>query len=155
MMMHAVRWRAFTWQLAVLIALCLSISGDGWAEARHAGAVRVSQATDTPASAKRSADRQSASLSELNLQGLEELRKSRWGRDPFSLPKAGEVFGDTLDLTAIFYGTDSTLAIINGEMVKPGDEIDGRRILSIGEDYVVVREGKAVRRLEVRQFTVE
>jgi hypothetical protein len=96
-----------------------------------------------------------SALSELNLAALDALRKPEWGRDPFVLPRPEEVMAGTLHLTAILYGQDSSLAVINGQLLKPGDNVEGRRILKIGEDYVVVREGTRTRRLEVPQLIAE
>jgi len=63
--------------------------------------------------------------------------------------------GGSLSLTAILYNASSASAVINGQVVRVGDEVAGRRVVAIGRDHVVVREGKTIRRLEVPRFTVE
>ena len=93
-------------------------------------------------------------LSDLNLTGLEQLQPPRWGRDPFELPTKEETLAGSLTLTAILYHPDSKLAIINGQLVKVGDQIEGRQVVSIAPDHIVVREGRVMRRLEVTKFTM-
>jgi hypothetical protein len=94
-------------------------------------------------------------LSDLNLTGLEQLQPPRWGRDPFALPTKDEVLAGSLTLTAILYHPQSKMAIVNGRMVRVGDQIEGRQVVSIGPDHIVVREGRVTRRLEVAKFTME
>ena len=63
-----------------------------------------------------------------------------WGRDPFNNPLAGraparaervpEARGK--GLTGIIYGKDIRLAIINGEALREGGSIGGRKLVSIG-----------------------
>jgi hypothetical protein len=61
----------------------------------------------------------------------------------------------TLSLTTILYSPASAVAVINGQVVRAGDDVNGRLVVSIGPDHVVVREGKITRRLEVPRFIVE
>lgn len=96
-----------------------------------------------------------AGLSELNMTGLEQLQVPRWGRDPFALPSKEAAISGELTLTAILYHPQSQLAIVNGRMVKVGDEIEGRQVVAIDPDHIVIREGKLTRRLEVPKFTME
>lgn len=71
-----------------------------------------------------------------------------WGRDPFlsplvkgvpdeKTPKAG-----ALILTGIVRDEKSATAIIGDYIVKVGDIINGKRVMSIKKDEVVLREGK-------------
>jgi hypothetical protein len=99
--------------------------------------------------------RVSSGLSEVNLQAFEQLQAPRWGRDPFAQPTKQGAMAGTLSLTSILYSPASAVAVINGQVVRAGDDVDGRRVVSIGRDYVVVREGKITRRLEVPRFTAE
>jgi hypothetical protein len=100
------------------------------------------------------AERLSA-LSDLNVDQLRRLSAPRWGRDPFALPLKEEAMAGILNLTAIFYRSDSALAIVNRQVVRSGDDIDGRRVISIGRDYMIIQEGKTTRRLDVPKLTTE
>jgi hypothetical protein len=99
--------------------------------------------------------RVSSGMSEVNVHLFENLQALRWGRDPFARPTKGEAMAGTLSLTSILYNPASAVAVINGQVVRAGDDVDGRRVVSIGPDHVIVREGKIIRRLEVPRFTVE
>jgi hypothetical protein len=68
-----------------------------------------------------------------------------WGRNPFE-SKPG--FGPALEtepryeLTAVFYdGTDSE-AIINGQVLRVGDEIGWRIVDTIGPNYALLTDGR-------------
>lgn len=99
--------------------------------------------------------RVSSGMSEVNLQAFENLQALRWGRDPFAQPTKEDAMADTLSLTSILYNPASAVAVINGQIVHAGDDVDGRRVVSIGPDHVIMREGKIILRLEVPRFTVE
>lgn len=124
-----------------------------WEETTEAAP--VSQPVGSADQAGGRVDAPSLGLSDLNVAGLERLRAPRWGRDPFALPSKDVVITGVLNLTAILYRPDSALAIVNGQVVRSGDEIDGHRVVSIGRDHVIVQEGKTTRRLEVPKFTTE
>ncbi|MBI3621376.1 MAG: hypothetical protein HY208_04235 [Nitrospirae bacterium] len=115
----------------------------------------ASSADATGASETASRARLSAGLSEINLQALEQLEAPRWGRDPFAQPTKEEVMAGTLSLTAILYHQSSAVAVLNGQVVRVGDEVDGRQVVAIDRDHVMVREGKVLRRLDVPRFTVQ
>ncbi|MEW6325524.1 MAG: hypothetical protein AB1515_09085 [Nitrospirota bacterium] len=121
----------------------------------HAAVLCIVAASLSEAPASGGEPAATAGLSELNLPGLEQLQAPRWGRNPFALPTKEEAMAGTLVLTAILYNPDSKLAIVNGQMVGVGDEIDGRQVVAIGPDHIVVREGKSTKRLDVAQFTTE
>jgi hypothetical protein len=97
----------------------------------------------------------SSGMSDVNLQVFERSQSSRWGRDPFARPTNEEAMSGTLSLTSILYNPASAVAVINGQVVRAGDDVDGRRVVSIGPDHVIVREGTITRRLDVPRFTVE
>lgn len=99
--------------------------------------------------------RVSSGMSDVNLQDFENLQTTRWGRDPFAQPTNEEAMSGTLSLTSILYNPASAVAVINGQVVRAGDDVDGRRVVSIGPDHVIVREGTINRRLDVPRFTVE
>jgi hypothetical protein len=98
----------------------------------------------------------SSGMSDVNPQVFEHSQAPpRWGRDPFAQPTNEEAMSGTLLLTSILYNPASAVAVINGQVVRAGDDVDGRRVVSIGPDHVIVREGKITRRLDVPRFTVE
>jgi hypothetical protein len=99
--------------------------------------------------------RVSSGMSEVNPQVFENFQAPRWGRDPFARPTKEEAMAGSLSLTSILYNPASAVAVINGQVVRAGDDVDGRRVVSIGPDHVIVREGEIIRRLEVPRFTVE
>jgi hypothetical protein len=72
-----------------------------------------------------------------------------WGRDPFDLeaahPKAqGELragFAASLRVLGIVWDTTRRHAIINGSVVRVGDEVEGIRVVAIERDQVTVAKG--------------
>lgn len=65
-----------------------------------------------------------------------------WGRDPFALggtTATVESSGD-LVLTGIFWDEVKPYCIINGKVVKVGNEIAGFRVLEIKKDSVIVQD---------------
>src|SRR5581483_1454871 len=97
------------------------------------------------------------SLSDVNLSFLKQGKDSmEWGRDPFVLPvrPTGEPYQvanqveKQLSLSAIIYNNGTGAAIINGRIVRKGDQIEGMEIGEIHPDRVLLREG--LRNLELR-----
>jgi hypothetical protein len=72
-----------------------------------------------------------------------------WGRDPFDLEAAhpkgqGEVragFAAGLHVLGIVWDTTRRHAIINGSVVRVGDEMEGIRVMAIERDRVTVAKG--------------
>ena len=63
-----------------------------------------------------------------------------WRRDPFTKGAAmGERSG--LTLSGILWDPNAPLAILNGQMVRVGDEIGGYHVLEITQDHVAVSDG--------------
>ncbi|MFL0799981.1 MAG: hypothetical protein K6L80_06015 [Agarilytica sp.] len=56
----------------------------------------------------------------------------------------------TLKLQAIFFGDDRKEAIINGRSVKEGDSIQGKRIVKIRHDAIVIEKNGGLRTLVLR-----
>ena len=77
--------------------------------------------------------------------GLRQTQRARatglaWGRDPFTGGSAGgEVSG--FDLSGILWDASQPIAIINGQMLRVGDEVEGYRILEITRDRVTMSDG--------------
>jgi hypothetical protein len=63
-----------------------------------------------------------------------------WGRDPFTGGSAGgEVSG--FDLSGILWDPSQPIAIINGQMLRVGEELEGYRVLAITQDTVSLSDG--------------
>ena len=63
--------------------------------------------------------------------------------------------GDELTLRATLTDHGQALANINGRLIRPGDEINGYRIVTIDEGSVVLSRGAQERRLTVRNEHTE
>ena len=71
----------------------------------------------------------------------EQAARWTWSRDPFTRgPAVVGVAG--LTLTGIIWDRTSPLAIINGEVLQPGQEIEGYRLLQIQPDRVWLSDGE-------------
>ncbi|NDD91981.1 hypothetical protein EBZ37_07855 [bacterium] len=79
-----------------------------------------------------------------------------WGRDPF-IKKPGfgpsEVEETKWDLVAIVYDGPESEAIINGKRVHMGDEIGGRLVDEIGQNFVLLTRGDSVLELNLPAST--
>lgn len=81
---------------------------------------------------------------------LQRIEKAKWGADPFKSvikrsPKPTDKPDDGLKLilSGIVFNEKSPMAVINNKTVRPGDIIDGTRIVSINRKSVIVeRSGK-------------
>ena len=69
--------------------------------------------------------------------------KLPWGVDPFQkepgfakVPKVEEKF----ELTGVFYSKDQPIAIVNGISLGTGDFVGDRRVVEIGENYVILKK---------------
>ena len=73
-----------------------------------------------------------------------------WGRDPFTGGSAGsEVSG--FDLSGILWDPSQPIAIINGQMLRVGDEVEGYRVTAITQDTVSISDGGQVLKLAIPQ----
>ena len=86
---------------------------------------------------------------------------SSWGRNPFSFPRTEAhssrvrettYDGGGLQLSAILYHEEGSVAIINHRIVRPGDLIGGRKVVSILEDRVVIQDLSGVIELKLDPF---
>ncbi|MBU1006983.1 MAG: hypothetical protein KKH08_05265 [Candidatus Omnitrophica bacterium] len=65
----------------------------------------------------------------------------RWGRDPFSQANLSDGSGlEEMVLNGIMWDTDSPYAIINSDVVKPGDMLGGMKVAEINEKNVILEE---------------
>lgn len=87
-----------------------------------------------------------------------------WGRDPFNNPLAGRTPvrrergpGDRgKGLTGIIYSKDIRLAIINGEALREGSSIGGRKLVSIGVRSVRLENASGgVEEVFLRDFSMQ
>ena len=70
----------------------------------------------------------------------QEAARLMWDRDPFTRGASmGQASGFTL--SGILWDAASPIAILNGQMLHVGDELDGYRVLEIAPDHVAVSDG--------------
>lgn len=84
----------------------------------------------------------------------ESWDKLRWGRDPF-LPetsKTQEHGTEDLALSGIMPDKQNPCAIINDEVVKLGDKVDGMTVIEINENNVVLDENGKRHTLELNLY---
>ncbi len=73
-----------------------------------------------------------------------------WGRDPFTGGSAGaEVSG--FDLSGILWDTTQPIAVINGQMLRVGDELEGYKVTQIAQDSVSLFDGSQTVTLVISQ----
>jgi len=86
---------------------------------------------------------------------------SSWGRNPFYFPRVGAdanqerptpFDGSGLRLSAILYNEAGSVAIINHRIVRRGDQIGGRRVVSILEDRVILQDLSGAFELKLDPF---
>ena len=71
-----------------------------------------------------------------------------WGRDPF-LRGGAEGQAGALMLSGILWDASAPIAIINGQMLHVGDELEGYRIMHITSDRVTVTDGTDTFQLQI------
>ena len=64
-----------------------------------------------------------------------------WGRNPFTLQKTSSKAFKDLILDGIMWDKEKPLAIINGEIVKIGDNISANLVVDIKQDRVILNDG--------------
>ncbi|PIW68467.1 MAG: hypothetical protein COW10_02425 [Candidatus Omnitrophica bacterium CG12_big_fil_rev_8_21_14_0_65_42_8] len=77
-----------------------------------------------------------------------------WGRDPFLLDTSNvkeQVLGD-MTLNGIVADRESPYAIINNDVVKLGDKVNGMTIIEINENNVVLDENGQRHTLELNVY---
>jgi hypothetical protein len=104
-------------------------------------------------------------LSGINRGGLDKLQEaSSWGRNPFYFPRAGvngnqerpSAFdGSGLQLSAILYHPEGSVAIINHQIVRQGDEVAGKKVVSILENRVIMQDLSGVTELRLSPFSLK
>jgi hypothetical protein len=104
-------------------------------------------------------------LSGINRAWLDQVGgTSSWGRNPFYFPRAEdnssparETTVDTggLQLSAILYHETGSVAIINHQIVRQGDQIEGRKVVSILEDRVILQDLSGISELRLNSFSLK
>ncbi len=61
-------------------------------------------------------------------------------RDPMRPGQAGQAGSDALVITGIVFSKDDPMAVINGQIVRPGDTVGSAKVLGIGKDFIVFEE---------------
>ncbi len=67
-----------------------------------------------------------------------------WGKNPFSVSKAASasaVGSQGARLGGIIYDANDVCALINDELVHRGDSVDGKKVLEIHRDRVILNDG--------------
>ena len=73
-----------------------------------------------------------------------------WGRDPFTGGSTGaEVSG--FDLSGILWDPTQPIAVINGQMLRMGDELEGYKVTKIAQDSVSLSDGSQTVTLAISQ----
>lgn len=70
----------------------------------------------------------------------QQAAQMQWGRDPFSRGSTGNQAGG-LSLSGILWDAQAPIVIINGQMLRIGEEVEGYRITQITPEYVAVTDG--------------
>ena len=79
--------------------------------------------------------------------GKKEIKKRNdsefkdWGRNPFVLAE-GITAVTGLNLIGILWDADSPQAIINEEIVRVGDRVEGNEVVDILKDRVILHDGE-------------
>ncbi|MFA4842480.1 MAG: hypothetical protein WC658_01425, partial [Candidatus Omnitrophota bacterium] len=64
-----------------------------------------------------------------------------WGRNPFTLHKTSSKAFKGLILDGIMWDKEKPMAIINGKIVKIGDNVSGNIVVYIKQDRVILNDG--------------
>ena len=65
-----------------------------------------------------------------------------WKRDPFSLERMLNAQGVGLELVGIMYDEKTCHALINEDVVRIGDTIEGNKVIDIQKDKVILNDGQ-------------
>ena len=83
----------------------------------------------------------------------------RWGKDPFNRPpdpasaEAGSS-GSFVELRGVIAGPSGVVAILNHDIVRVGDRVNGEIVVDITPSAVVLKRGQQVRRVVIRSFAL-
>jgi hypothetical protein len=72
-----------------------------------------------------------------------------WGRDPFAVGSVPVQATGELSLSGIIWDAKKPVCLIDGKMLKVGDEISGAKVIEINNDTVLLKVGDELRTLRV------
>lgn len=72
-----------------------------------------------------------------------------WGRDPFAVGSVPVQATGELSLSGIIWDEKKPVCLIDGKMLKVGDEISGAKVIEINNDTVLLKVGDELRTLRV------
>lgn len=77
----------------------------------------------------------------------QEIKKKRragykdWGVDPFVITRASAPHSFALALDGIVYDDKDSYALINNQLLHIGDEVNGKQVVDIQQDRVILNDG--------------
>jgi hypothetical protein len=82
----------------------------------------------------------------------------QWGKDPFLHPpepsSEPDAPGSPVELQGVITGPTGVVAILNHQIVRVGDRVDGELVLEITPHAVVLQRGQHIRRVAIRAFAI-
>ncbi len=100
----------------------------------------------------------------LSLDGTSSTPQSsddltRWGKDPFNRPPdpastGNDSPGSLAELRGVIAGPSGVVAILNHDIVRVGDHVNGETVVEITPSAVVLKRGQQVRRVGIRSFAL-
>ena len=141
--------------LVVLSGVLILVYARAFRPAPHADApptVPVAQPAAAPGPAPTASSTEAAVSSPARAASRDAQRRRAtslpWSRDPFARVVVG-VEGNALALSGILWDSRQPLAIINGQVLRVGEELEGYRVVEISPDRVSVTDGTTTRHLHL------
>jgi hypothetical protein len=116
--------------------------------------VRVSRAKKRRPATKKEASDSGIIQKEMAVATEKIVTKGKtlsWRHDPFGLAPSvrEEKEAGPLKLEGVLWDKAAPLAIINGQILKKGENVDGRKIVEIGERHVILSDGEKKQKLQL------
>lgn len=88
-------------------------------------------------------------ISDVDTSALSTLPEIGWSKDPFQrtpgFAKRSELPAEKIPrLDAIIYSESNPSAILNGDVMSPGEYIYDRKLLEVGRNYVLLEEDNSI-----------
>lgn len=86
-------------------------------------------------------------LSDTYTETLREEIKLFWGEDAFKKDPGfveAKKEAELPSLSAIMYDPDNPLAVVNGNPVGLGAKVDGRNVIEIGKQHILLQKGNSI-----------
>lgn len=74
-----------------------------------------------------------------------------WGRNPFIITKTPVSDSSRLSIGGIVYDEKDICALVNDQVVRAGDEVNGNRVVDIKPDRVILNDGNKDIELKLEQ----